>query len=79
MKLIEVKCRWKTKEQMDSEKMNVPYKGKDYVLRPVKINVNNINYIEEYDGYCMITFIGEDELITDVPYSQAQKVTVKLN
>jgi hypothetical protein len=65
-----VQARFKTSEQLKAEKVGLEEDQK-WELRPIKVNLNNICYIEEYDGMCMLVFPGDDYVVTNIPFNKS--------
>lgn len=73
---LTVKCRWKTEKSTVLEDLGIDSNEDDYILKACDINLDKIVYIEDYQGYCCISFsaLTDDCLITDIPYKDRDKL-----
>ena len=73
MNQILVKARYKTSDQITLDNLGIKTEEKNYTLKSCFVNKDNINWIEEYEGYCLLNFIGGSQLITNIPMMDAWK------
>lgn len=67
-----VKARFIKGEDQILKDIGVEIKDGKFDLKEIRINLNSIAYLDEYEGMICINFsaIEEDTIITDLPWSE---------
>jgi hypothetical protein len=74
-RFIRTQARWYTDKAQALKDVGVEIPEGEYKLKDILINLDNIAYIENYQGVCYVGFSGlpEDGIITDIAYSKAEE------